>query len=111
MEVRPFGVHVVLVEPGDVATAFTANRWRIGGGVGSPYAREAREALAVVEADEQNGIAPWLVARLLARVLDHPNPRLRYVVADWQQRLVPLLRCWLPDRWTARMLMAHYGLL
>ncbi len=111
MEAHPFGVHVVLVEPGDVATPFTANRRRVGGGLGSPYAREAREALAVAESDEQNGISPWLVARLLARLLEHPRPRLRYTVAGWEQRLVPLLRRWLPDRWAARLLMRHYGLL
>jgi NAD(P)-dependent dehydrogenase (short-subunit alcohol dehydrogenase family) len=111
MEAHPFGVHVVLVEPGDVATPFTANRKRVGGGAGSPYASRAQEALAVAEADEQNGISPWLVARLLARVLEHPQPRLRYTVAGWQQRLVPLLRRWLPDRWAARLLMRHYGLL
>ncbi|MFP4345305.1 MAG: SDR family oxidoreductase [Anaerolineales bacterium] len=110
MEVRPFGVHVVLVEPGDVATAFTAHRRRVGGGAGSPYASRAQGALAVAESDEQNGISPRLVAYLLARVLDHPHPRLRYTVAGWQQRLAPLLRRWLPDRWVRWLLMQHYGL-
>jgi hypothetical protein len=53
-------------------------------------------ALARMAADEQHGPAPEGVARLLRRIIDTPNPRLRYTSgpavqrgAVWLKRLLP----------------------
>ncbi len=54
LEVKPLGVQVCLVEPGDYATGFTAaRRLASGGGPGSAYQARLREALEVMERDER----------------------------------------------------------
>jgi short-subunit dehydrogenase len=49
MEVLPYGIHVVVIEPGDTRTAFGRNRrWAEKARAGSPYSDEAQRALAVM---------------------------------------------------------------
>lgn len=92
-EVRPFGIHAVLVEPGDHRTALTKNR-RIQD---SPsYGERAKRAIDRTARDEQAGPAPDNVARLVSRILQTRQPRLRYTcgpaserAAVWLKRLAP----------------------
>ena len=56
MEVRPFGIHVVMIEPGDTRTGFTANRRPTQASqAASPYADSMQRVLAVIERDEETG--------------------------------------------------------
>ena len=64
-EVAPFGVHVTLVEPGNVRTDFTENRRHVLARPG-PYDRAVHRAIEVMERDERDGgptrwtsPAPW----------------------------------------------------
>ena len=41
MEVRPFGIQVAMIEPGDFATGFTAHRRMVASAPGSPSASVA----------------------------------------------------------------------
>ena len=68
-EVAPFGVHVTLVEPGNVRTDFTENRRHVVARPG-PYDRAVHRAIEVMERDERDGADPVDVARAVARVLD-----------------------------------------
>jgi NAD(P)-dependent dehydrogenase (short-subunit alcohol dehydrogenase family) len=109
MEVRPFGIHVVLIEPGDTRTAFTANRRRTQAGeAASAYADNMQRALAVVEHDEQTGIPPEAVARLLEHILCRRSPRLRYPVASVSQRFAAVGRKLMPSGLFERVLMKYY---
>jgi len=54
MEVRPFGIVVSMIEPGDFATSFTANRRMTNETIpASPYYASARRAIATMARDEQ----------------------------------------------------------
>jgi NAD(P)-dependent dehydrogenase (short-subunit alcohol dehydrogenase family) len=109
MELRPFGIHVVLIEPGDTRTAFTANRRRTQASqAASPYADNAQRALAVIERDEESGISPEAVARLLERVLRSRSPRLRYPVASTFQRFIVGARMLTPSGLYERVLRQYY---
>lgn len=98
-EVAPFGIHVVVVEPGPIRTAFTEhanNAFPAGNG---PYA--AYHA-AVAESDaktDQSGIAGDAgdVAGAIAKAIaaSHPKPRYR---VGFAAHLLPVLRGALPDR-------------
>lgn len=112
MEVAEFGIHVVLVEPGDVNTAFTSNRLHAAAASdpGSPYARQYGRVMAQVEADERAGVAPERVARTVLRVVASRNPRTRYVVGPFSQCLAAWIKPFLPASLAERLLMAHYGL-
>lgn len=109
MEVRPFGIHVVLIEPGDARTAFTANRRPAQASrEGSAYAERMRRALTIVEHDEQTGIPAEDVARLLERILRARSPRLRYPVASASQRFAAAAKKVMPGGLFERLLMRYY---
>jgi short-subunit dehydrogenase len=81
IEVRPFGLHVVLIEPGPIRTAFSEVARSIEPpNAASPYApyirrfEEGREGWYVFERP------PEAVARVVARVLQSHHPRPRYTV-------------------------------
>ncbi len=109
MEVRPFGVRVVLVEPGDTRTAFTSHRRRTAASARSDaYLGRFARALQRIEQDELGGEDPACVARLVLRILQHPNPRLRYTVGNPFQRLAVHARRVLPDRFVEWSIMRYY---
>jgi NAD(P)-dependent dehydrogenase (short-subunit alcohol dehydrogenase family) len=110
MEVKPFGVRVVLVEPGDFRTGFTAQRRKTAASQGdSAYAANFGRALAVMEQDETGGADPALVARLLERIINAPSPRLRYMVGGFVQKFsVGFLRMVLPQKLFEYFLMMSY---
>lgn len=97
LEVREFGIRVVLIEPGDHRTALTTNRWLAAQSQINPvYLARFRRAVGRMAADEQSGPAPDRVARLVEHILRHPNPRMRYTTgppperaAVWLKRLLP----------------------
>lgn len=97
LEVRGLGVKVVLIEPGDHRTSLTGNRARTAESQTNPVYRDRCDrAIARTAADEQAGSAPEATARLLYRIINSPNPRLRYTVgpapqraAIWLKRLMP----------------------
>ena len=97
-EVAPFGVHVTLVEPGNIRTDFTANRRHLAAPPG-PYERAVRHAIDVMERDECAGADPADVARAVARVLDAERPRRRVSVGKAGERVGLVAKRMLPHRW------------
>jgi NAD(P)-dependent dehydrogenase (short-subunit alcohol dehydrogenase family) len=109
IEVRPFGIHVVMIEPGDTRTGFTANRRPTKASqAASPYADNMQRVLAVIEHDENTGGSPEAVARLLERILRSRSPRLRYPVASAFQRFAAAARKLMPGGLFERALMRYY---
>ncbi len=111
MEVRPFGIRVTLIEPGDMRTEFTAHRVRVAAsGEGSAYRARFERTLQVMETDEQHGGSPEAVALLLERILRSPNPAPRYRVGPAFQRLAARLKGILPGRLFEWALAQYYRL-
>jgi len=109
MELRPFGIHVSLIEPGDFRTGFTASRVRVATGGDGPYADRLARAMAVAESDEMGGQSPDRVARLLLKILRSRSPRLRYTVGPLSQRLSAIAKPLLPAGFVEREVMRHYN--
>ena len=109
MEVRRFGVRVLLIEPGDFCTGFTDNRRIVGGaGKDEAYTQTFRSTLSVVEADERNAESPESVASLVARILVSGSPQVRYTIGPLAQRLAAHLKNVLPSRLFEWGLMKYY---
>jgi NAD(P)-dependent dehydrogenase (short-subunit alcohol dehydrogenase family) len=97
LEVRQFGIHVVLIEPGDHRTGLTDNRRRTAESQSNAsYRNRFDRAVARMAADERGGPGPEAIARLLHRIVSDRRPRLRYTVgpaperaAVWLKRLMP----------------------
>jgi NAD(P)-dependent dehydrogenase (short-subunit alcohol dehydrogenase family) len=98
-EVRPFGVHVTIVEPGNVATEFTARRLVVGSPAGGPYADATAHAIEVMARDEEHGITPEKVAATIERVLTARRPPRRASVGKVGERVGLLAKRLLPFRW------------
>ena len=93
-EVRPYGIDVCCIMPGDVATGFTAAREKSPAGDDAYGGRIAR-SVAVMEHDEQNGIpAEQAGAYLAKKALQKRVPILctlggKYKVFVFLTRLLP----------------------
>ncbi len=111
MEVRPFGIDVVLLEPGDISTPFVDNRHRVAGARGSVYEESCERMMTIIEEDERNGVPPERVARLLERIIEHPSPKIRYRVGSFDQKLAAALKDIVPDRLFEQILIRNYDLL
>lgn len=96
-EMRPYGVHVVLVEPGDYRTGIQANRRTSSETQQGAYAQAFDRFLQKRQAFAARAPTAEPVAALVEKILNDPAPRLRYVVAMPGQRLLPLLRRLLPQ--------------
>ncbi len=111
MEVRPFGIRVVLIEPGDFKTDFPANRTNSVASQKSNVYRDAMErSVGVMREEEKLGKMPIPVARLIERIIASPSPRLRYTVGPFGERLGPKLKAVLPYWLYELLFMKHYKL-
>ena len=110
MEVRPFGIQVAMIEPGDFATGFTAHRRMTAASTPrSPYAARCRSAVAAMAEDESATTDIRPVVRAAIDAIESDRPPLRYPVASRLQLALARLRHVLPQRLYEKLVMDHYG--
>jgi NAD(P)-dependent dehydrogenase (short-subunit alcohol dehydrogenase family) len=98
LEVRPFGIHVAVIEPGLINTGMAARSTRTAA-LSDAYRAHADRVLDEMVADEAAGLPAEAVGRLVARVVNTARPRLRYTVGPPGERAFPLVKRLLP--WAA----------
>jgi NAD(P)-dependent dehydrogenase (short-subunit alcohol dehydrogenase family) len=111
MEVRPFGISVSMIEPGDFATSFTANRRMTAENIpASPYYESSMRAIAAMARDEQanRDLSPIILA--VETILKCRHPALRYPRANALQRTFNALRPFLPQTIAEYIIRDTYGL-
>ena len=93
-ELRPFGITVAAVMPGDIRTGFTGARRKseLGDDV---YGGRIRRSVAVMERDELSGMDPAVAGRFVARVALKKGGKPLYAIG-LQYKLVVLLIKLLP---------------
>jgi NAD(P)-dependent dehydrogenase (short-subunit alcohol dehydrogenase family) len=98
-EVAPFGIHVTLVEPGNVRTDFTASRRMAAASQADPvYQAAVSKAVSQMERDEAAGVPAGDVAAAVRRVLNSPRPPRRVSVGKAGERAGLVARRLLPFR-------------
>jgi NAD(P)-dependent dehydrogenase (short-subunit alcohol dehydrogenase family) len=86
-EVAPFGIHVTLVQPGNVKTDFTdSRRLSEAGRDDQLYGQAEAEAISAMERDERNGVPAADVAAVVQKVLDARRPPRRVSVGRVSER-------------------------
>ncbi len=108
LEMKPLGVKVVDILPGDIKTAFTQSRQKFGVDSGNRYGLRTAHSLAQMEKDEQNGIAPDKVAEKILRVLKKKNPPY-HVTVGGRYRLYLIALKLLPQRLGLFVIGKLYG--
>lgn len=97
-EVKPFGVEVTLVEPGNFRTDFTQSRREVDITGDDPYAGARHKAISTMERDELKGANPSGVAVVVEKVLTSSHPPRRVTVGPVGERIGPLAKRLLPAR-------------
>lgn len=73
-EVKPFGITVCAVMPGDIASGFTAARRKSQAG-DDIYSGRIERSVAVMERDERGGMSPEAAGRYIAKTALRKNSR------------------------------------
>ena len=100
LETKQFGIRVVIVEPGDFNTGFTANRKVSAATVNdSDYGESFARVIKNIEQDERGGGDPRYLARKISKIVRKRSPRLRYLIApNFIQKLSVAAHTVLPNR-------------
>ena len=100
MEVNRFNIKIVLINPGDFHTSNSANRrnFLAPTGTNDPYFEQFKTTLAVIEKDEANGWEPEVLAKKIVKIVECKNPRQRYIIGSFEQKLAVLLKYILPGK-------------
>ena len=110
MEVRPFGIRVCTLAPGDYATNIATGRYHSPLREGSPYGDSYGKSLSLMNDHVDKGGDPAQVARKLLRIVRSRSPRVHYTVGSPMQRFSVFLKKCLPDKIYERLLRNHYKL-
>lgn len=117
LELRPWGIHVVLVEPASIRTEavgkIMADTQRVLEQFDETqralYADAYRSMTRRGLAREKAGSSPQVVADVVLRALTARTPRTRYLVGKDARRLAIVAR-WVPDRLFDRFRVQLFGL-
>jgi short-subunit dehydrogenase len=111
-ELAPFGVRVVIVEPGFIITEFLDVANSLYGPISereNPYSVFLKEASGSVERFRRFAGAPDDIARVVERALTAARPKIRYA-APAHAHLFLALKWLIPDWLTERILTKQMGL-
>jgi short-subunit dehydrogenase len=108
-EVKGFGIKVILVEPGDFSTNFTANRKKSFLTLqNNNYKESFLRSLKIIEKEENRGLKPIILAKKIEKIIELKNPRFRYVVANLEQKLSVILKRIIPGNLFINILRDYY---
>ncbi len=111
MEVAPYGIRIIVIEPGNTATEQTENRKMSAGGAGSsPYQPALARVIAEQERSEREGWPPVRVARVVEKIIRSRHPRFRYKPGPFIERISPAVRRIIPDRLFIKIVASFFGM-
>lgn len=110
-ELAPWGIKVILIEPGFIATKFQENAQlsQAAQREDSPYSPFKQASGRRVQRNIYRAAPPESVAETIYRVITHPNPKLRYSIGRDAHWVLPLRR-FLPAGLFERILKRQLGL-
>lgn len=109
IEVKPFNIKVVVVNPGDFKTRNVETRI-VSIAENSVYKEQFDKTLQIIEADEGGGADPVILARKMCKIVDARNPKQRYLVGSPIQKLAASLKKLIPECLFDKIIANHYGI-
>lgn len=110
MEISQFGIKMSNVAPGDFATNIASGRYHSPVIKGSPYEKVYRQTLEIMNNHVDEGEDPIKVAKVIAKILNSPNPKVHYRIGAPIQKLSVFLKKILPGKTYENLLLKHYKL-
>lgn len=110
MELKQFNIKVVLINPGDFHTNNSANRrnFLAPNRPENPYYEQFKTSLEQIEKDESGGWKPDILAKKLVKIAESDNPKQRYIISSFEQKLAVALKYILPGKIFRQILESHY---
>ena len=108
MEVKRFGVDVVILAPGDYATDIAARRIYSPLKKESPYHDVYKFSLDTIDEHVDQGGDPNDFARMVHKIISRKKRNVHYSSGSFLQKLSLLLKRILPDTVFEKMIMNHY---
>lgn len=109
LEVKPFGINVVVIEPGFILTSFGSILYepllqRSGKG---PYQKLAHAvAKGIKEQNANTSSPPSVIAKTVLKAVNAANPEIRYAAGKFAKPLI-FMRKWLGDNLYDRIIMSQ----
>jgi NAD(P)-dependent dehydrogenase (short-subunit alcohol dehydrogenase family) len=110
MEVKPFGIQITNVAPGDFVTNIAAGRYHAPIIEGSDYETTYANTLTEMNSGVNAGENPQQMAAAIYRIIQTPNPKIHYKIGAFMQNFSIVIKRILPDKVYEKMLMKHYKL-
>jgi short-subunit dehydrogenase len=112
MELKQFNIKVVVINPGDFHTSNSANRRNFLAPTGptDPYGDQFKKTLNKIEKDEGKGWAPEVLAKQIVKIVESKNPKQRYIIASFEQKLSCYLKRILPESLFRKIIEDYYGI-
>ena len=110
MEVKPFGIQITNIAPGDFATNIASGRYHAPVNNDSAYKSSYSHILKMMNDHVDSGSNPMEMAEAVYKIIQNPNPKIHYKVGLFMQKFSIVLKRILPDLVYEKMLMNHYKL-
>ncbi len=110
MEVKPFGIEITNVAPGEFATNIAAGRYTTPITDDSAYAAIYRKTIDVINGQVDAGDHPQKMAEAIYNIINTAKPNVHYKVGPLLSKFSIVLKRILPDKVYEKMLMNHYKL-
>ena len=107
-EVKPFNIHVSMVEPSFLKTPMMNTRQLAAHPI-RDYDQWRKRALAAVREFEENAPGPELVANIVLKIIKSKSPRLRYILGQ-QAAVVSNLQRFLPEAMLEQAIRGSFNL-
>lgn len=105
-EVRPFGIKVAMVEPGDINTNFNNATQFSDREAESVYKKWTDASWQTIDVNLQKAPPPQVIAKKVLKIVRSKNPATRYPAGDFLSERFPFLARLMPDRvkeWAIRL--------
>lgn len=110
IEVKPFGINITNVAPGEFATDIALSRYHTPINENSAYALPYKNTLDQLNNHLNGGDHPIKMAVAIHKIIETKNPKIHYKVGAFMQKFSIVLKRILPDKVYEKMLMNHYKL-
>ena len=109
MEVKPFGIEITNVAPGEFATNIADHRYHVPVSERSAYNTYAK-TIEVINSQVGGGDDPVKMGQAIYQIINTAKPDGHYKVGPFMSRFSIVLKRILPDKIYEKMLMKHYQL-
>lgn len=109
MEVKPFGIEITNVAPGEFATNIADHRYHVPVSPTSAYAAYGK-TVDVINSQVGGGDDPVKMGEAIFRIIHTDKPSGHYKIGPFLSKFSIVLKRILPDKRYEKMLMKHYKL-